>query len=472
MRPLLHVARIYGWLGVLSFAALGFVSAQASVLAPAEVAFPILATGTGARGTALGDAFTAAVEDASALFWNPAGLARLRGVEVQTGYHRLPVDGYEESVLGGIPVGSLGVLGWGAELRDYGSQDGYDSQGISTGTFHPQDLSLGLGWGAVLQEKWRLGFSSFWFKQDAPGSSLSGMAGNLGLLLGPWSGLRVGTSLRNMGVESEGSPLPFSWDLGVCREIRWSQDRHRLLTAVGIQLRKGGDNKANLGLEYGYHGRVFVRAGWAPRWTDNAMGRIQGFSTGAGVSLEDWSFDYSLASQADLGWEHRLSLTWHWNRRGGRAALGPGKGNDGRPVGGPSASVPVWGPAANSAPITMIQSSAPPIDGTSVAPPLPAPLAGPAPADGKALVLTFHAEEGNASWGAEDFFQAGERAVRESRWEDALRLFRLCVEKNPTKKEAWERISQLEYRSAMEARRKAQELGGSPPASGKGSEPH
>ena len=39
--------------------------------------------GAGSRGTALGGAFTALVNDASAIYWNPAGLMEAKGLQIQ-----------------------------------------------------------------------------------------------------------------------------------------------------------------------------------------------------------------------------------------------------------------------------------------------------------------------------------------------------------------------------------------------------
>src|SRR3989339_1181283 len=62
---------------ILSVFAMGYFS-----FAEASDSFSFLSAGAGARATAMGGAFTALSDDASALYWNPAGLAQLREPEL------------------------------------------------------------------------------------------------------------------------------------------------------------------------------------------------------------------------------------------------------------------------------------------------------------------------------------------------------------------------------------------------------
>ena len=54
--------------------------------------FAFLKIGVGARGIAMGDAYTAVGDDVSAIFWNPAGIGRLQGVNYLVSYNRWFVD--------------------------------------------------------------------------------------------------------------------------------------------------------------------------------------------------------------------------------------------------------------------------------------------------------------------------------------------------------------------------------------------
>ena len=62
-------------------------------------AAPFLEIGIGSSGIALGDAYVASVQDMSAIYWNPAGLAMLKSSEVLFMYQPwfFPLAGMEIS---------------------------------------------------------------------------------------------------------------------------------------------------------------------------------------------------------------------------------------------------------------------------------------------------------------------------------------------------------------------------------------
>ena len=51
----------------------------------------------GARGTAMGSAFTALANDVSAVYWNPAGLLEAKGLQVQFMHSRLFINSIENN---------------------------------------------------------------------------------------------------------------------------------------------------------------------------------------------------------------------------------------------------------------------------------------------------------------------------------------------------------------------------------------
>jgi len=51
-----------------------------------------LKIGVGARAAAMGDAYVAIADDATAVYWNPAGIARLSGQSVTVNHTAWPAD--------------------------------------------------------------------------------------------------------------------------------------------------------------------------------------------------------------------------------------------------------------------------------------------------------------------------------------------------------------------------------------------
>lgn len=72
-----------------------------------------LRMGVGTRALALGGAFTGLANDVSALYWNPAGLDRIRGLEIEFMNADMPFDRNFNYVGASVPVRDLFTLGIG-----------------------------------------------------------------------------------------------------------------------------------------------------------------------------------------------------------------------------------------------------------------------------------------------------------------------------------------------------------------------
>lgn len=102
------------------------IAAALLVLVPAAAYAGFLAIEEGARATGMGGAFTAVADDATAVFWNPAGLALMEGLKLTgMGSRLFSVDGLSENVV------SLTYSGWkktgiGAGWARTGVEDVYN----------------------------------------------------------------------------------------------------------------------------------------------------------------------------------------------------------------------------------------------------------------------------------------------------------------------------------------------------------
>ena len=72
-------------------------------------AAPFLSIDVGARAAGMGGAFVAVVDDVTAMYWNPAGMARMSPVTAKTDIRRpaLPTDSPKASIKRGKTGGTL-----------------------------------------------------------------------------------------------------------------------------------------------------------------------------------------------------------------------------------------------------------------------------------------------------------------------------------------------------------------------------
>lgn len=284
------------WAVVLVTGLVFVVSLATVAVAEAPHALPFLRTGVGARAAGMGNAFVAVASDATAGFFNPAGLTRISSwgfssmlsadMAFDRNYNYLAVAGsFDWGSVGGswINAGIKDVA-----LDDNTSKDYMDNYFILSYANCSQRFRWGLnfviannsvaentGVGGDLGVQWDI----------HPEATVGLMAQSLGLKVGddvtPYN-LRLGIALKPNMVEGFTLPL----------EIQKTQN------VDAIKFRMGG--------EYAYK---FDNSDWG---TALRAGVDDGaFSIGAGLFFSKFWLDYAyVAENADfLGENHRFSLT-------------------------------------------------------------------------------------------------------------------------------------------------------------------
>ena len=131
----------------LAAALLIVTTAFASAGEPGSSGFTFLRLGNGARAGGMGEAFTAVADDATSIYWNPAGMAAVEEVELNLTHNEWLVDiRFEQATVVNEMWG--GAAGLSFTGLYYGSLDRYGESPSLTpdGTFSPYDLALSLGY--------------------------------------------------------------------------------------------------------------------------------------------------------------------------------------------------------------------------------------------------------------------------------------------------------------------------------------
>ncbi|BAS27043.1 UPF0164 family protein [Limnochorda pilosa] len=253
-----------------------------------------LQIGMGARALAMGGAFVAVADDATALHYNPAGLATLQGLELTSFY---------SSEYGASSYGALGVAGpgLGAGVQWLGSPgiEARDPYANPTGSF---DLALAA---ARLAYARRLGPVAAGLELTYVSESLASVTGN-GLtgdvgVLAPLGPVRLGLAARNLwGTLGYTSGTSDPFDPVYVVGMAWQPGR--LTLALDYEL----EGPVRLGAEFRVLPAFALRAGASSLEEEVTL------SGGLGLALGGLRLDYAYLQPKVLPGTHRLSLGYRF----------------------------------------------------------------------------------------------------------------------------------------------------------------
>ena len=186
------------FVSVLVICAVLSVSVQYIYCTETSDSLPFLRMGIGARALSLGGAFTAVSNDASTIFWNPAGLALITGLEIGTMFSLLSLDRTLNMVSVVSPT-KFGSIGAGIVNSGVSGIKGYDNNGQPTENLSYQANSINLSYGKMVQENVNVG-GNLKLITDSPSktNSRTGFGLDIGFLSNVKENLTVGVKLQDI----------------------------------------------------------------------------------------------------------------------------------------------------------------------------------------------------------------------------------------------------------------------------------
>lgn len=287
-------------------------------------AVPFLMVEPDARMAGMGNAGSAISDNASAIFWNPAGLASQKGTEVSITHSnwlaKLNAGLFYEYLAAKKHVDGLGTFAGNITYFNLGENERRSADNQSLGTFRSYDASVGLSYGFKVGKKLALGTGVRFIYSNLDGGGgtvgtqqtqagisagfdlaalYKGSAINMGNAKGSFS---LGLNLANMGPKiqysdkGQSDPIPTNLRIGTAFKLDLNEYNSLTLAVDGNKMLIHSEKDATTG---NYEADPFYKAiisAWKPLQVNTAaqgqepvyktLSPIQQMTIGAG--LEYW----------------------------------------------------------------------------------------------------------------------------------------------------------------------------------------
>jgi len=296
----------------------------------------------GARAIAMGGAFVSLANDASTIYWNPAGISKLHNSAVLFSHTSWLAETNHNFAGIVIKINDQHAFGLSytsltmpeMEVRTEFYQDGTGEY------FSASDYSLGITYALTITDQFSIGFTGKYVGQSIWHMTASTIAFDVGVhYQTPLKGLKLGMSISNVGgklkYEGEDNFIYYDfdpdqhgtsdkifadikmdeWDLPILFRVGLSytlfnSENHSLLISADALHPNDYNESVNTGFEYGFKDRFFIRAGYKSLFKEESE---EGLTAGAGLIyyLTDtlpMRVDYAFANFGRLTSVHRFSI--------------------------------------------------------------------------------------------------------------------------------------------------------------------
>jgi len=304
---------------ILSFAFIITLNAQNPNLGTSGAQF--LQIPIGARAEAMGGAVVGYIDDASSVFWNPAGIAKVKNVQVFFSYmdwfslfnHSAASLVYTNedfgSIAGSVIMFNTSDMEITTELEPNGTNRYFDAS----------DMAIGVTYARFLTDKFNVGVTVKYIYQQIWNETADGFAFDIGTQYTlDFQNLTIAMSMTNFGgdLRFEGSdlavnyssdiypqaritpaqlateeyPLPLNFQLGIAFDV-FEADFVKMRADIDATHPNDNDEQLLFGTEFSFFDRFYLRGGY--KFNDDE----QSFAFGAGanvmVSESAIYFDYA-----------------------------------------------------------------------------------------------------------------------------------------------------------------------------------
>jgi len=256
----------------------------------------------------MGSAFVALVDDATATYWNPAGLASVTGTQITAMHNEWIQDFRQEFAAVGTKLGP-GVVGFSIAGFYTSELEERSNKGVLTGHFGFNDVALTGAYGLNVASGLDLGVAARFLREMIDTENAATFTFDLG---GKYrvaeTGLALGAAVQNLGGDPtlvlEKIPVPTTVRAGAAFARAMPSLHGKGTITAEMRKARAEDARFHLGAEFDYKERVALRVGGKFGYDEEDI------SFGLGLAKSRLRFDYALVPlSSDLGTTHFFSLS-------------------------------------------------------------------------------------------------------------------------------------------------------------------
>jgi hypothetical protein len=303
-----------------------------------------LSIGIGPRANAMGGAFTSIVDDATALYWNPAGAASLDQYEAMFTHTSLFKDldislNYAAIV---VPTEGWGNFGVSVTSLDYGMMD-VTTEYYPEGTgekFSASSYAFALSYARNITEDFTAGITIKYIRELIYNSSADGIAFDIGTIFNtPFYGIKFSSIISNYGpkmqmsgedllVRHDADPnsngnnetvdayyktdkfeLPLKLQIGLSKDFQFLENQ-KLTIAVDATHSNDNAEYINVGGELAlFDDLLYLRGGYKALFLEDSQeGLTLGVGINYGLEVIYFGFDYAFQEYEFLGNTHSFGV--------------------------------------------------------------------------------------------------------------------------------------------------------------------
>lgn len=279
-----------------------------------------LKIGVGARGAAMGGAFVAVADDATALYYNCAGIARIDAdrSELSLNHANWPADMNFDQVgyvfhMKKIP-GAFGLHARALSMQPMEETTAYQPYGTGR-TFDAGMMAFGLTYARSFTDKFSAGVTANFIHEGLADLSQQTTSFDVGTLYDVGTaGMKIGMAIQNIGSQikfiDREARIPGIFRVGTSATLLSSSDQ-KLIGSFEFSHPPDNSERMNVGAEYAFRRFVFLRGGYNINHDTESLAGGVGFHfpvSVAGVA----DVDYAYTDMQDLGAAHRFSLKFQF----------------------------------------------------------------------------------------------------------------------------------------------------------------